>query len=225
MNIHAISTANLALNAEKILQYKEEKCDFIDEEVDSMSDDTYDTLEQKRTLTIDYSGPKWKTSISSFFPAIIIWILALSIALPAFIFSTTLKGNNNYCVHSFNNMKNSIGIVEILMLTINIFIPILLFLITIFITFAKRKALIKLDEQYTDENPLETTKISLITSITFLVIQLPKFCIQIFLLFRFQVNINFYYALCSLCILKYLLVAIRPIMYMFNSKLRKKLLK
>ncbi|CAG9798041.1 unnamed protein product [Chironomus riparius] len=175
MNLHAVSTANLACKALKIIQSEEEKSNFINEEVESTSD-TYDTLEQKRTLTIDYSGPKWKTSINVIFPTLIIWILSLSISMPTIIISALNREfDENYCII----LRSSFGAAEVFTTFVKIILPMLVFIPTIFILFRKRNMLKKIEEHYIDENPIEIIQITLIITITYLVLQLPKIIFDI----------------------------------------------
>ncbi|CAO1369224.1 unnamed protein product [Diamesa hyperborea] len=57
INLHAISTSNLALGLRVVMKNKEENTNFImyDDVREESSSETYDTLEYKRSLTIDYS--------------------------------------------------------------------------------------------------------------------------------------------------------------------------
>lgn len=213
MNLHAISTANLALDALRIIKNGEEKCNFINEEVESSSvSDTYDTLEQKRTLTIDYSsGPNWKTKINVAFPNVIILILALSVSIPAFIFST-LKCD--ICINHFS-LETSFAVIGILLAFIKIIIPSITFVITILILINKRKLLSKFEENYfIDENPISIIRTTLSSSALFLIFQFPKIFFENLLL-HFEAwqffHIYSYYITCGLCMIYYMGIFVRSL--------------
>lgn len=217
MNLHAISTANLACKALKIIQSEEEKSNFINEEVESTSD-TYDKLEQKRTLTIDYSGPKWKTSINALFPTLIIWILSLSISLPTIMFSALNREfDENYCIV----LKSSFGGAEIFTTFVKVVLPMLVFVPAIFILLRKRTILKNVEEHYIDENPIETIEVTLTITLAFLVLQIPKITFDIVsTLTEIEHNKILYYSSCAFCIMYYFAILVRPILVKY-SKIRK----
>lgn len=214
MNLHAISTANLACKALKIIQSEEEKSNFINEEVESASE-TYDTLEHKRTLTIDYSGPKWKTSINVIFPTLIIWVLSLSISMPIIIFTMLNREfDENYCII----LRSSFGAAEVFTAFVKVVLPMVVFVPAVLILFRQRNKLKNINEHYIDENPVETIQVTLNITILFLMLQLPKIILDILsTLVISEHNKIFYYFSCIFCVVYYLVIMLRPLVIMFHK--------
>ncbi|KAG5676100.1 hypothetical protein PVAND_005954 [Polypedilum vanderplanki] len=203
MNLHAITTANLALDAHKTIKSKEENCNFINEEVESIST-TYDSLEQKRTLTIDYSGPNWKTSINVLFPNVLVWVLSFSVSIPTFIFSR-VKSNSCEIDSNFDNDG-----IKILIILFKIACPLIIFLISIFILLGKLKLLKKFTENFIDEDPIEIIRITLVLTILFIFFQFPKIIYAS--LSRSAINLD-YYVSCILCVLYYFTIILRSLVF------------
>ncbi len=179
-NFHAISTSNLALNVAHVIRSKDEKNKFLDEEFDSFSS-TYDVLEHKRTLTIDYSsGSEWKGKVKIFKPSLIVFLIAFFISIPSFVFSLDTINISKLCIPKrFSYDEFSIlALSEITMISIKTFIPVLLIAWTSIVGFNKIKILKNVKENFTEENPRKILKFSCIIGILFLLFQAQKIVID-----------------------------------------------
>lgn len=189
MNLHAIATANLAFNLSNVIKCMEERSDFLKEDVDSCSNATYDTLDHKRTLTIDYSsGLRWKTSIRVVIPNLIVWLIALFISFPSF-FATI--GDSKLCFFKLKYDTMSIlGLSEITMIFIQTFVPVSLIFLTLIVVVFKMKKVRNIDEDLVDENLKNIIKTAIIVASIFLTLQTPKLLLDAILLFLRDLNVN-----------------------------------
>lgn len=193
MNLHAISTTNLALNLSYVIQCKEE------EQSGVLRNSTYDSL--VRTLTIDYSlGSRWKTRIKILIPNLIVWLIAIFISFPSFFISIITIGDSSCTPKRFTYDTTSIlGLSEITMISIKTFIPVFLILITLFLVFFKMRQIKFLDEELIDENLKVILRISFLMSLIFLTFQSPKLFYDAIKIFLGDLNLNsIKYSLCML---------------------------
>lgn len=176
ISLHALSTANLALSASRLLLKRREYED--DDNDDSASTATYITFEYKRSLTIDYSK-KPKTRIPVVLPALFVWILAASVAIPSFIFSEVLplKSYANICgmISFYAIQQENYYIVQSLILSIRIALPTFLIVLTLLLLFCKRCQIRNRD--YTglvDENVSHNIKLAAYLTISYITFSLQK---------------------------------------------------
>ena len=79
----------------------------------------------------------------------------------------------------------------------------------------------KIEEHYIDENPIEIIQITLVITITYLVLQLPKITFDIIsMIIETEHNKMFYIINCVFCIIYYLAILIIPILVK-SAKIRK----
>lgn len=192
-NLHAISVANLALNMTYVIKSKEEKSEFLSEEFESCSGD-YDTLEHKRTLTIDYSsGSRFKTSVNVSVPSLIVWLIAFLVSMPSFLFSiTTMDHLRLKCFPKkfSHELKSIVGLSEIFLISLRTLVPVSLIILFLIIATKKFNKLRKIDESLIDENPQNILKFVKTLSAIFLTFQVPKICIDAILLFYRDLNLE-----------------------------------
>lgn len=194
---------------------KEERNDFL-KESDSCSHETYDTLDNKRTLTIDYSsGSRWRTSIKVLIPNLIVWLIALFISFPSFfIYNATHECHSKR--FSYNAMS-ILGLSEITMISIQTIVPMLLILATLLeLTRKMRKSF---DENLVDENLENIFKISIAISSVFLTFQAPKIILSAILMFFKEFGSDFYVN--AFCMIFYFGIFIRLIfvrVFIVNKK-------
>lgn len=211
MNLHAIATANLALNLSNVIQCKEERNDFLREDVDSCSNTTYDTLEYKRTLTIDYSL-RWKTSIRVIIPNVIVWLIAFFISFPSFFITSATIDESKSCFLKLSYDTMSIlGLSEITMILIQTFVPVSLIFLTLLLVIVKmRKVRNIVDDDLIDENLKNIIKIAIIVSSIFLTLQATKLILDAIQLFIRNFNVNL--IKCIFCMMYYFGIFMRLIL-------------
>lgn len=191
MNLHVISSANLALNLSHVIQCKEEKNDFISDSCSNAT--TYYTLDNKRTLTIDYSArSKWKTSIKVLIPNLIVWLIATFISFPSFFITNITIGDSKACSPKrlSYDLMSILGLSEITMISIKTFVPVCLIFITLLVIAYKIRKVENLDEDLIDENLMKIIKMSIAVSIIFLIFQAPKLILDAILLFLRDLNVK-----------------------------------
>lgn len=207
INLHAISMANLALNMSHVVHLKEEKNDFLADDFESCSG-TYDTLEHKRTLTIDYSArSRWKTNINVLVPNLIVWLIAFFVSMPNFVIFTTTKENELCIPKKITEVISIVGFSEIIMISIKTFVPVCLIAFTLFIALTKLKKVKNVDETLVDEIPQKILKFAIILSFIFIIFQAPKICIDAIVLFL--ENFNFRIFKSAICMIFYFGITVR----------------
>lgn len=130
INLHAISTYNLATktkkNKQKSLTYRR-SCD-----VQHLNNESYESAlctTQQRSLTIDYS--KKKDRISVLYPILFIWILSVSVSIPLFTFGILLPNKRSAMICGMENFNRGTNILlQLLVLSIRIIIPSLCLILT-----------------------------------------------------------------------------------------------
>lgn len=190
MNLHAISTANLALNLSYVVHCKEEKNEFLKEDVDS--NNGYDTLDNKRTLTIDYSsGSRWKTSIKILIPNLIVWLMAIFISIPSCIVSFT-RDRDSKCIPKrlTYDVLSILSLSEIFIISIKVFVPVCLIFLTLFMVIRKKRRIRDLGNDLVDENPHRCLKIASSMAFIFLLLQSPKLIFDAIILFLRDLNLR-----------------------------------
>lgn len=192
MNLHAIATANLALKLSNVIQCKEERNDFLREDVDSCSNATYDTLDHKRTLTIDYSsGLRWKTNIRVVIPNLIVWLIAFFILFPSFFVTNATIGDLKSCfVRLSYDTMSILGLSEITMILIQTFVPVSLIFLTLLVVCFKKKKVRNIDDDLVEENLKNIIKTAISVASIFLTFQAPKLLLDAILLFLRNSNVN-----------------------------------
>ncbi|XP_055302832.1 uncharacterized protein LOC129568673 isoform X2 [Sitodiplosis mosellana] len=143
LNFHSISTYNLGCktvqrNKEKLLYYEAEAlennirdlCDVFDESDRTCSHNSASEIENRakfhrgshqRSIYIDYSKPK--SRISVLLPIIFIWLLALSMSVPLFLFGRiipTLNSSERICGLV---VMNNTFLLQILLIKMRIVVP------------------------------------------------------------------------------------------------------
>lgn len=230
INLHVISTSNLALRLRIVMKNKEENTNFImyDDVHEESSSDTYDTLEYKRSLTIDYSR-KLKNKIGVLLPALLIWILAGSVSIPSFIYSdvVTCSGNTTLCgVRGFVEISSLFGynLIQILITIIRIFLPTGLLLITFFLVILKKIQIKNYDLPDIEEDSRNLIKFSLILTFSYFVFQIQKLYATVLLEVIDYPIINYKFSHFSeiigitLILIFYLLTCLRPLIYILVHK-------
>ncbi|KAJ6646996.1 hypothetical protein Bhyg_02214 [Pseudolycoriella hygida] len=172
INLHAISTYNLALktknNKQKPLMHQHRSSDF-----QRLNNDSYESAlcTQERSLTIDYS--KKKDRIAVLCPILFVWILSVSVSIPLFTFSALFpnKGASICGMKNFNRGTNIL--LQLFVLFIRIIIPSVCLVVTVIYVghrylFSKIQSVCRLGR---DVNG--ALKLGLILSITYFI-----FCTQ-----------------------------------------------
>lgn len=202
LNFHTISTHNLACKAiqrkrEKLLNFETQAleenyyCHEFDESGsthnhsvasvrDVMQQITPDFCRSShhRSIIIDYSKPK--SHISVLLPIIVIWLLALSMSVPLFLFGRiipTVNSNERMCGLVVMNNSNSF-LLQILLIKMRIVMPTLcLILSTIHVVLklwmAKRKTS-NMIINVIDEDSIETLKLALSLAITYILCSMQR---------------------------------------------------
>ena len=230
INLHAISTSNLALRLRIVMKNKEENTNFImyDDVREESSSETYDTLEYKRSLTIDYSR-RLKSKIGVLLPALFIWILAGSVSIPSFIFSDVVKspGNTTLCgVRGFVEISSLFGynLIQILITNMRIFLPTGLLLITFIVLILKKLQIRNYDLPDIEEDPRNIIKFSLILTLSYFIFQIQKLYSSVLLEVIDYPLINNKFSHFSeiigitLILIFYLLTSLRPLIYILVHK-------
>lgn len=188
LNLHTISTCVLHLKLKRIERERadEENTRALESgtETDESTDD--DGI-HKRQIVIDYTRKK-SHQVSIFWPICFIWMLAISISIPNFIFGETTMGNTELfsCRLSIRDSDN-IRLMDFLTLIIRFLIPtIYLFLTLITLIFFicstdfKRTGRngnkkLKLVTNYgMKENTISLLKLSMFISISYIMFSLYK---------------------------------------------------
>lgn len=230
INLHAISTSNLALGLRVVMKNKEENTNFImyDDVREESSSETYDTLEYKRSLTIDYSR-RLKSKIGVLLPALFIWIVAGSVSIPSFIFSDVVKtsGNTTLCgVRGFYEINSLFGynLIQILITNMRIFLPTGLLLITFFVLILKKFQIRNYDLPDIEEDPRNIIKFSLILTLSYFIFQIQRLYSSVLLEVIDYPMINNKFSHFSeiigitLILIFYLLTCLRPLIYILVHK-------
>ena len=176
-NFHAISSFNLAMyNCHlKVLEQNKESIEPL------YDGNAYDIVEQKRSLTIDYSKKEPKT-IPVLFPSILIWILALSISFPYFILSDVNKITSLCAYHHTTKIMFSENIlIQFVVSTIRIFLPTLLIIISLIFVLIKYFKTKNSRINSEEENVRSNLKLAIILTLTYLIFSLQKHYLSYFI--------------------------------------------
>lgn len=236
---------------EKTKEQQLEDCNETESFNDSDLDDSFDDSEPSdhgskistefqrnahRSITIDYSKPKTKVPVLQ--PIVFIWLLAVSISVPLFLFGRIVpnlnrSSNERMCGLVVSDQKNSV-ILQILLINMRIIIPMVcLVLTTVWVIFKLWQCKqIKYPnwlsaEDFSRDELKQTLKLALSLSITYIICSLQRTYGSVWFELLSRPMMEFKYirvhTWCGAvgCILHYMSILLRPLLYIsFQQKIR-----
>lgn len=220
VNLHAISTYNLAIKSEnrkpKLQSYRRSS------DANQFESDSYELnlCTQQRSLTIDYS--KKKDRISVMCPILFIWFLSMSVSIPLLTFGVLLPNTKSAFICGMGNFNTGTNLLlQFLVLFIRIIIPSLCLLLTFFYVsykflFTKSYRICK-----SNKDVFVALKLGFVLSITYIL-----FCTQRvygslmfeimtkpFMQYKYPVFDKFFGVV--FCMINYTIPALRPFIYLY----------
>lgn len=169
-NLHTLSATNLALY-ETHLKLKEETLEIKEPLYEG---EFYENIEQKRSLTIDYSR-KTPRKVPVIWPSLFIWIMSASVSFPYFLLSDLCKLNLICVYHPTTTIMFSESfLIQLLVSSIRVFLPTLLLLVSLATVFIKFVQIKDIRFKSKEENVKANLKLAIILSTTYLLFSLQK---------------------------------------------------
>lgn len=181
LNLHTVSTYNLARktiekystpNGTKLIG--DDNHVPADVYVENGNDSSYEAIIPSRSITIDYSKPKNRVSVT--LPVLFTWFVAISMSIPLFIYGNVLPSPENpkICGLVQFNRSNSL-ILQILLMKMRIILPTLFLLFsTIYVMckfFAARQ---KIRPCGLEEDVIVILKLALSLSLTYILFSMQR---------------------------------------------------
>lgn len=239
----ATTTASMATATEKLLGHRSDNLDAYIENGDGddsggsssstsssssggggghdsvANDSSYEPIIPSRSLTIDYSKPKNRISVT--LPVLFIWFLAISMAIPLFVYGNVLPSPENpkVCGLVQLNRSNSL-ILQVLLMKMRIVVPTVFMLATtIYVAYKLVGARKRIRPCGLEEDVLVIMKLALALSIAYILFSMHRiFGSMLFELIsrplmeykypRFGETTGMVF-----CMVHHLMPAIRPILY------------
>lgn len=179
LNLHSVSTYNLARKtlakrAAKLLQEKEYEAQYGTEEEET--DAFVDNMVQRnqRSITIDYT--KQKSHVAVLVPITIVWLLAVSLAIPMLSYGTVLPSRQNpkVCGVVEFDRENSL-LLQVLLIKMRVVVPLLCLVISsiyVILKLVHVKRTIK--PCGLEEDVVKILKLALTLSLTYLLFSMQR---------------------------------------------------